>query len=45
MLKKLTLHTLLATTVVGLFAFTWQAAALTGATGPTTEHHANAHHD
>ena len=44
MLTKLTVHTLIATVVVGLFAFAWQAAA-SGAAGPKAEQHANTHHD
>lgn len=45
MLTKLTLHTLIATAVVGLFAVTWQAMAPTGAAGPRAEHHADARND
>jgi hypothetical protein len=45
MLRKLTVHTLIATALVGLFAFTWQVAAPTAATGPKAERHASGHHD
>lgn len=45
MLKKLTLHTLLATAVVGLFACAWQAMAPAGAAGPKAAHFADARHD
>jgi hypothetical protein len=44
MLRKLTVHTLIATVLVGLFAFTWQVAAPVPA-GAKTEHHASVHHD
>jgi hypothetical protein len=44
MLRKLTVHTLIASVVVGLFAFTWQVAAPTAA-GPKAGQHASAHHD
>jgi hypothetical protein len=44
MLRKLTVHTLIATVVVGLFAFTWQVAAPSPA-GAKAEHHTSAHHD
>ncbi len=45
MLKKLTIHTLLATITVGLFAFTWQATSPGGSSGPTAARHASAGHD
>jgi hypothetical protein len=44
MLRKLTVHTLIATALVGLFAFSWQVAAPTPA-GAKAEQHASAHHD
>jgi hypothetical protein len=44
MLRKLTVHTLIAAALVGLFAFTWQVAAPVAA-GANAEHHTSAHHD
>jgi hypothetical protein len=44
MLRKLTVQTLIATALVGLFAFTWQVAAPVPA-GAKGEQHATAHHD
>jgi hypothetical protein len=44
MLRKITVHTLIAAALVGLFAFTWQVAAPVVA-GAKAEQHASAHHD
>lgn len=44
MLRKLTVHTLVATALVGLFAFTWQVLASVAA-GAKAEQHTSAHHD
>lgn len=45
MLTKLTLHTLIATAVLGLLAIAWQAAAPAGAAGLKAGRHAAVDND